>query len=166
MAAGRWGTALIAAALAAGCAGTPGTPSPGATPAAAATSPASLPGPTPDPRRPLGPPEADLATFGAVEEAWTVAGERVALYDLRERFAGKAAGTATGYYVRVGGRVFGVHWDEAAKHAALAPGTTVNLHGGPNVACRDDASHPTGYRCWRLMRVFPGSRRIPPLTTR
>jgi hypothetical protein len=158
---------ILAAAIATlGCTSWPAAPAgPPAGPVAAATAgPAPSVAPaTPDPRHPLGPPEAAGWVFGAVDEVWRVERERVALYDVRERLAGKPPGTMTATYLRLGGVVYGVHWDDAAKAAALAPGATANLYVAENVACAEDASHPLGTRCWRLMHVFPGRRAQPPL---
>ena len=163
--------------MATGCAAGPGTPpaaaaSPGASAPAGAASPLEgvpldLPTPvaaTPAPDRPLGPPEAATWTFGTVEATWRSAGEQAAIYDLRERFAGKPLGSSTGYYLRLDGRVYAIHWDEAAKHAALTPGTRANLYPAEHVVCIADPSHPTRYRCWRLMRIVVANRRLPPLS--
>ena len=161
----RFPWALLAAALLAGCAATtPGAPAPVASgpptaPVAASALPAFDQG-----LRPFGPPQTDGPAFGAISQAWVVEGERVALYGVREQpFSGKNPGTTSSRYVYVGGRVYGIHWDDAAKFADLKPGETVNLHPADGVACLNDPTDPDGSRCWRLYHVFPGSRRINPL---
>ena len=137
--------------------------SPPASPTASPTgnpagSPAASGGPIDESARPALPPAEAKAIFGAVEGTWSV-GEQVAIYDVRERtFAGGPAGGTTSRYLRLGGLVYGIHWDDRERFAALTPGTTVNLHPAEHVVCQAD-----GARCWRLMHVFPGDRFQPPL---
>lgn len=156
---------FLAAGLVLGCAGTPvASTAPQPTASAFGSPPISnVVPPTPASDRPLGPPEAAGWVFGAVEAAWRAEGERVALYGVAERLGTKAPGTMSSRYLRMDGKVHAIHWDDAAKFDALAPGATANLYPAANVACIEDASHPVGTRCWRLMRLYPGRRAQPPL---
>lgn len=154
---------LVTLGLAGCAAAAPAAPVASATPVAASVAP--TPAATFDQaRRPFGPPEADRPAFGAFDAIWTTEGERVALYGLREQpFSGKTPGTTTSYYVYVGGRVYGIHWDDLAKFKVLKLHETANLHPADTIACKEDATLPAGTRCWRLYRVYPGTRRIQPL---
>lgn len=99
--------------------------------------------------------------FGTVQEVKTASEQKMLIYTQGEDPYKKNWGSAAGYSVRVEGKDYLLHWDQADKFRALKVGDRVNLHPSEYIACIGEADlNPS---CTRMMRIYKSERRVDPL---
>jgi len=152
--------------LLAGCTTPPVQPAPvPSTAQVAQTTPIMTPSPsppapsaTPSPVASVVPAPLDAPpTFGAIQALRTVQGEQQRIGIDGGNPLNQDAGRATSRYLTVDGLEYAVHWDEAAKFAALKVGDTVTIYPTHDSVCFSLED------CRRLVYIFPSDHFLPPL---
>lgn len=157
--------AILTASLVGCTSGVPNAPVSPAPSASPSLRPIVSPGTLGQERLPIAHlPPLEEAVFGPVEALRQTDNELTLAYRVGENPYQQRFGLAGNAFLTLGGHEYGIHWDSADEFKTIAIGNTVNLHPTDQIICVDRGGEFPA--CYRMMRAYKGSRRIPPVTGR